>query len=92
MTCIKTGARVWLPDYNLIAPADLYAVGDSIIVRFNGDPTKYEGNFHLAGSVPEGATHIVHLNFRGENYIRLDTGTLVVERRAIDIAPRGDEA
>jgi hypothetical protein len=35
MSCIYTGARILVVEYGFIAPADLYAVGGSIIARWN---------------------------------------------------------
>lgn len=72
-TCIKTGAVVNLPDYNLTAVADLFAVGDSRIVHFNGDPCL----IGLAGAgFPRPVTHRLYLNH--PNWWRPDLGVAVV--------------
>lgn len=71
-TCLKTGAYIHLVDYGLYAPADLFAVGDKRVVRFNG-------NLEVFGVfAPDRAvTHELYLS-RQENYWRKDLGIAVV--------------
>lgn len=73
MTCIKTGAIVHLPDYGVTAPADIYAVGEARIVRFNGNPLEIGSR-----EPPRAVTHELHLN-HGDNFWRPDLGTAVVD-------------
>lgn len=73
-TCIKTGAVVQLPDYNLTAMADLFAVGDARIIRFTDDPRQIG---HHGAGFPRPVTHRLYLNNR-PNWWRPDLGTAVV--------------
>lgn len=41
MTCIKTGAIVYFSNYGFASPADLYAVGDVIIIRWVAEGKHY---------------------------------------------------
>ena len=83
--CLKTGARVYLPDYNINAPADLFAVGATRVVRFNGDPKKV-GTY---GEEAPGTTHRLHLN-RSTNYWRPDLGIAVVDARDLEPITQGE--
>ena len=35
MNCIKTGARVRFPQYNMTLAADLYKVGNAVVIKAN---------------------------------------------------------
>ncbi len=48
MACIKTGARVWLPEYSARVVCDAHAVGDCVVLVHNG--IDYMGKF-------DGCTH-----------------------------------
>lgn len=74
MNCLKTGAYVELIDYGMFAPADIFAVGETRVVRFNGDLEKL-AQFQPARTV----THTLYLN-RKENYWRKDLGIAVVDQ------------
>lgn len=82
MTCIKTGAYVSIPDYNLFAPADIYQVGDVFIFRFNVNPCQFD-SYNAQRKV----THTLAVNFAGDNFIRFDLGFVVVEARAVTTNP-----
>lgn len=82
MTCIKTGARVYLPDYGLAAPADLYAVAkDTVLVVFNGDPRKV-CVYHAAP--PAGTTHIVTVNPPRVAEVRFDRQWILVRTEMVE--------
>jgi hypothetical protein len=88
MTCIKTGARVLLECYDLVVSADLYAVGDCIIVRSNPDAVKEHKDMREFGP----PTHIVNLNFPNyhldgvDSFCRDDIGIFIVPNRAMQEA------
>lgn len=85
MSCIKTGARVYLDNYGSSAPADLFAVGECIVVRF---PQAYD-ECCVFDNPPTRVTHIVEV-FDGNDYWwRKDLGVLVIPRKLIKEAPRG---
>lgn len=67
MTCIKTGARVYFPEYNCQVAADLYLVDNVDVVRFY--PEQWQQNF-----TKEGATHHA---FTEGGFWRPDLGILV---------------
>lgn len=76
MTCIKTGAKVYLEEYGQTVPADIHAVGDCVVVRmnmslFDGPDSNFSRN---------GATHTVIIGPGGESYWNKREGTLVVPR------------
>lgn len=66
MSCIKTGARVLLVEYQQVFAADLYAVGDCIIARLNPEPMT------IKECTP---THSIEV---GDGFLRQDLGILVV--------------
>lgn len=70
--CIKTGAYVHLVDYDQYAPADLFEVGQTRVVRFNGD-LEICGSYQPLNHV----THTLYLN-RTTNYWRKNLGLAVV--------------
>ena len=35
MTCIKTGARIFLDAYNRVVPADIHRVGNCYVINYN---------------------------------------------------------
>jgi hypothetical protein len=72
--CIKTGAYIHLVDYNLFAPADVFGVGESRVVRFAGNPC----NIGSYGTPAKPVTHQLYLN-RAENFWRKDLGVAVVD-------------
>jgi hypothetical protein len=71
--CIKTGAYVYLIDYNLYAPADIFAVGGKRVVQFNGN-VEETGLFEPQRTI----THILYLN-ESENYWDKTRGIAVVD-------------
>ena len=81
MSCIKTGARVYLPDYGLYAPADLYSLdGETIIVRFPKDPREYNSYVMEA---PSGTTHVVRMNPPAYAEQMFDRGLAIVDKSMI---------
>jgi len=85
MTCIKTGARVHLENYDVIVAADLYSVGDVIIVRWT--PQSY----HQA--TPEDLKHATHsVRLVGHDlWHRDDLGVTVVPSHMIRTLPQPQE-
>lgn len=75
MTCIKTGARVYLPDYGLYTPADLFEVGGAIIARFPRDPRDSNEYFKEA---PKGTTHIITVNPPATAEVWFDRAMVIV--------------
>lgn len=75
MTCIKTGARVLFPEYSVILPADLYAVGDCIIVRTGPDWLLNATEFARTDY-----THIIHGVSYDNAFSRDDLGIFVIPK------------
>lgn len=92
MNCIKTGALISVPAYNLCAPADIYQVGQTtLVVRFNGDPQQSEYAFTQEAIAD--ATHVLEANGL-ENFIRFDLGIIVIDRidlRTIESLQESDD-
>jgi hypothetical protein len=79
MTCIKTGARVFFPEYGVVLPADLYAIGNCILIRTNpGAITKSNGTYNAMD-----ATHIVAAGY-GDSFYRDDIGIFVVPQGRVE--------
>lgn len=76
MTCIKTGARVFLMEYNQTLAADIFAVNDCLVFRFNMSTFDTESSHW--GS--DGATHVVNIGTNDNQYWNKGEGTLVVPR------------
>ena len=57
MTCIKTGARVYFPQYGQMLPADLFQINDAILVRVMQKDSLEQGLGF--GGNPLNATHEV---------------------------------
>lgn len=70
MTCIKTGAMVRFPEYNVTVPADLYAVDGVIVVRF--PPSAWE---HAA--IGDDNLEPTHIAYTEGGFWRRDLGILV---------------
>lgn len=71
--CIKTGARVHVLDYDGLAPADLFLVGNAVLVRFGvGQRT----TLRYGKDVLEHATHTLTIGHAG--IWREDLGIAVV--------------
>lgn len=74
MTCIKTGARVYFANYDMVISADLFAVENTIVVRTNPHATCQTPHFER-----DQATHVVVSNAGGGNeFWRDDIGVFVV--------------
>lgn len=65
--CIKTGARVWLIEYNETFAADLFAVGDCVVVNMNPHSLQFGRS--------EKTTH--HLAVAGQ-FFHKDKGVIVL--------------
>lgn len=66
MTCIKTGAVVRFPEYNVTVAADLYAVDGVTIVRFL--PSQWDCDNHR---------EVTHVAYTEGGFWRQDLGVLV---------------
>jgi hypothetical protein len=76
MSCIKTGAYVWLQDYGMYAVGDMFQVGNAILFRAN--PDSYTHN------APEReVTHAMSVNGPGESFVRKNEGNFLVEASAV---------
>lgn len=85
MTCVKTGARVYLVQYNQTLPADLHRVDGCIIVHMNMAlfDTK-DSNWSV-----DGATHIATLGVHdGCCYFNKGAGILVVPAGYVEELPQ----
>lgn len=82
MTCVYTGALVRVENYGLQAAADVFEVGDVLIIRFNGNPEENP----IAHTDERPPTHIIETFHREDTYwCRLDLGTLVVSQDLVRI-------
>ena len=70
MSCLYTGAVVLFNEYGAAAPADLYGVGDIIVIRWSQHGLVYNAD-------PANCTHAVDVS-RG--WHREDIGVTVVPR------------
>jgi len=68
MSCIYTGATVHFPEYGAFVVADLFLVGDCIIVQWQPDSWTYDGQV-------DQATHHVLI---GHGYHHTGRGVTVV--------------
>lgn len=68
--CTYTGARVYFQEYGYMAPADLYVVADSVIIRWNVEGRQFINS-------DEDATHIVYIH---HGWHRDDIGVTVVPK------------
>lgn len=87
MTCIYTGAHVYVPSHAIHCAADIFEVSGVIVIRFPIDPTK-DARSHEAVPV-ERITHIVDLSYIPEAALfeRLDLGVIVIDKRFVRIGP-----
>lgn len=83
MTCIKTGARVFLENLGCVLAADLYEVGDCIVIRSN--PKAMENANRLPGAA---YTHSVWLT--GKEFFRVDIGVIVVPAGQVSAVKQGE--
>jgi hypothetical protein len=75
VSCIYTGARVFFQDYDFIVPADLYEVGDTIIIRWNPQGKEYTNVTNESSSTHD--VWIVH------GWHREDIGVTVIKKEYI---------
>lgn len=72
MTCYKTGAQVYFQNYGYSVPADLYSVGNTVVIRFNAEGRVWKA---LDNSV----SHIVaQIDNSDDWFMREDLGICVV--------------
>lgn len=76
MSCIKTGARVYLVEYDQTLAADIHAVNDCLVFRFNMSAFDTKDS----GWGSEDATHAVTVGSSENSYWNKGEGTLVVPR------------
>lgn len=75
MTCIKTGAKVLIEDLGCVVAADIYEVGDCVVIRSTIiDPDDFEPRSN-GGMMP---THVLSSDIRGREFWRGDIGVFVV--------------
>lgn len=87
MTCIKTGARVFLAEYGCVVAADLFEVHDCIVIRAN--EKALETANHLPGAH---WTHRAFVAMPGQQaFNRPDIGVFVIERAMIEVNPDGQD-
>lgn len=72
MSCTYTGARVWFRDYDFIVPADLYEVGDAIIIRWNIQGKEYNN--------PTSESSCTHEVWIVHGWHREDIGVTVIKK------------
>lgn len=72
--CIKTGARVRITNYNITVPADLFEVGDCVVVNMNPGVFEYGHELSLE------ATHEV-MCVKG--FLHKDKGVCVIPKELI---------
>ena len=84
-TCIKTGALVYMPAYDLACAADLFEICGCIIVRFPGNPEE-KGKFF--DQMPCDTTHIVYLDPPDMTWVRFDLGIVAVPADFVISLPR----
>lgn len=75
MTCVFTGARVYFCNYGMIVPADLYQVGETIVIRWNK-----EGKIFCDPTSEYEITHTVDPMYDSVAWHREDIGVTVVNR------------
>lgn len=72
--CIKTGAKVFFQDYNVVLPADIFRVGGYSVLHFNMNLFHHREEENTLK-----ATHSVSLPFhQGNYYWRKEDGILMV--------------
>jgi len=81
--CVKTGAKVFIYDLGIMAPADIYAVGpETLIIRWNLAGARDVGPIKAREL---GATHFVQEGPRqDDDWCRDDLGVLVTQRRFVE--------
>lgn len=79
MTCIKTGAIVHIPCYDLVFSADLFQVENAVVVRANGPLKRGENAFPLKRFCGRHQpTHNLLDSMAGNEFWRDDLGIFVV--------------
>jgi hypothetical protein len=74
--CIRTGAYVFLPQYQLYAPADIFKIGTAILVRFPRD-------FMRKGRSEPQRTHTHILTIPSNGYIQKTDGYVMVPEHCL---------
>ena len=73
--CIKTGAHVHFLEYDLTLPADLFEVGDCVVINANAGAFDYGHELNLK------ASHRVAV---GSGFLHKEKGLCVVHRSQIE--------
>lgn len=82
MSCIKTGARIYLDNYGYVARGDVYHVGDVYIFRWNPHSREYKILDHHFESNPIAVDYRVHMIENSEHWWhREDLGMTIVPIR-----------
>lgn len=81
MTCIKTGARVYLDNYNCVVAADIFRIGNSNLVHYNVNSADY------STEALEKASHTLRLP-NGDYYLNREKGIIAVPSACLVAAPR----
>lgn len=77
--CIKTGARVYLADYDSMVAADIFDTGESVTINFNPQSWQYN-------SGPEGSTHSVFLPISAPHFFHKEKGVIVAPKFCVQEA------
>lgn len=75
--CVKTGAKVHFQDYGCVAHADLFEVGDTMIINLGGE---FFGAASFDWRDRHNPTHILEI---GDGYFHKEKGIAVVPREAL---------
>lgn len=75
MSCIKTGAGVYLPEYNTTVVCDIFATGDCVIINF--DPK----HFHSTSN-----RKVTHEAVIAGGYFNPSKGLIVIPSRRLTAA------
>lgn len=78
MNCIRTGARVYLSEYNQTVPADIFQVGGCLVFHCNMSLFDTPDSNYSR----EGATHQVYI---GDGYWNKAKGVIVVPDYQVEV-------
>lgn len=84
MTCIKTGAWVYISPYMQLARCDVYEIGDCFIFRWIGEAEQLRDN---SKPLPEGAWLVV-AQAEQTSWYRDDLGVVVVHKSRVNPGER----
>jgi hypothetical protein len=79
MACIKNGAKVYFENYGFVVPADVYRVGNCLVIRWNVNGRAF---LPVDNAFP---THIVRIIVDSEEWMhREDLGITIVPESYVD--------